>query len=71
MNMMNFAELKEDWGYDFGEVMNYADFKEDDIQSVVAHYEGTNDEEDWKLVVKLNDGRFGAVKAGCDYTGWG
>jgi hypothetical protein len=33
--------------------------------------EGDNDGPDWIAVVRLKDGDYGAVTAGCDYTGWG
>jgi hypothetical protein len=69
--MITVEEMKAEWDWDWKEVMAYADFNEDQIESVIASYEGSNDESDWKLVAKLKDGRYGAVKAGCDYTGWG
>ena len=30
-----------------------------------------NDGRRWCYVVRLLDGRFGAVEASCDYSGWG
>lgn len=56
--------------YDWSEAMNYARFSADDIADVVAAEEGENEGEYWLLVARLNDGRFGYVRAGCDYTGW-
>ena len=41
-----------------------------DIVKVIAASEGENDERDWVAVVKLKDGRYAFVEAGCDYTGW-
>lgn len=47
-----------------------APFDLPDVARVIAHSEGENDGPDWVAVVELNDGRFGVVQAGCDYTGW-
>lgn len=41
-----------------------------DVAEVIATSEGENDGANWLCVVKLNDGRFAFVSAGCDYTGW-
>lgn len=41
-----------------------------DVAEVVAMSEGENDGPDWLVVVKLTDGRYAFVSAGCDYTGW-
>lgn len=40
------------------------------VRRVIAHSEGENDERSWLCVGQLHDGRFFALKAGCDYTGW-
>jgi len=52
------------------EMLKYASFDEKDVQYVLVSEEGRNDEADWALVVKLKNGKFGVVIAGCDYTGW-
>lgn len=47
-------------GYDLSAAMQYnaQDFSKDDIQEVLAEWEGKNDEEDWRWIVLLKDGRF-------------
>lgn len=41
-----------------------------DIDRVLAVFEGKNDEEDWRWVLLLKDGRYVFLQGGCDYTGW-
>lgn len=41
-----------------------------DVAEVIATEEGERDGAQWVGVFKLNDGRYVAVAAGCDYTGW-
>ena len=57
--------------YDWDEVIQRAQFGSEDIDRILAYSEGDNDGPDWLLVAKLKDGRYGAVSAGCDYSGWG
>lgn len=45
-------------------------FKVIDIDKVLAVWEGENDEDDWRWVLRLKDGRFVFLQGGCDYTGW-
>lgn len=40
------------------------------VAEVLHASEGARDERDWILVLRLKDGRFACVTAGCDYTGW-
>lgn len=47
-----------------------APFDTEDVARVLHMAEGDNDGEPWVIVVRLRDGRFGYIKAGCDYTGW-
>lgn len=57
---------------DWGEVFKYAEgFTIDDVAEVLGSVDGEGDHGDWTAVLKLKDGRFGYVTAGCDYTGWG
>ena len=42
----------------------------EDVEEIVASVEGENDGPDWVMVGRLKDGRWFAVAAGCDYTGW-
>jgi hypothetical protein len=41
-----------------------------DVTEIVASSEGENDGPDWLIVVKVADGRYAYLTAGCDYTGW-
>lgn len=45
-------------------------FTLDDIDKVLAVWEGENDGDDWRWVMRLKDGRFVFLQGGCDYTGW-
>lgn len=42
----------------------------DRVTEVLASAEGENDGANWICVVKMDDGQFAMVSAGCDYTGW-
>ena len=42
----------------------------DDVAEIYGHSDGENDEKDWIVYGRLNDGRFFSIIAGCDYTGW-
>lgn len=55
---------------DFGEAAEYASWKPEHVAEVIAMDEGANDGANWLMVVKLKDGRFSFLSAGCDYTGW-
>ncbi len=48
-----------------------APFDREDVVEIKHMEEGENDGADWIIVVRLADGRWGYVEAGCDYTGWG
>jgi hypothetical protein len=56
--------------YDWQEAMKYSKFRFDQIEKVILAIEGENDSYDWLLLVELKGGGFGALRAGCDYTGW-
>lgn len=45
-------------------------FSRRDIRKIIAMSEGENDGYDWVLLAQLWDGRYAALRAGCDYTGW-
>jgi hypothetical protein len=45
-------------------------FSADDIQSVLAVWEGMNDEANWRWVLELNSGKFAFLMGRCCYTGW-
>ena len=42
-----------------------------DVAKVIAIEDGENDEDAWVGVFQMSDGLFMAVRACCDYTGWG
>lgn len=46
-------------------------FTREDVLAIIVMEEGQNDGEDWLGVFALKDGRFGALRAWCDFTGWG
>lgn len=46
-------------------------FAKEDVAFTLACVEGCNDENDWLWVGTLKDGRWAALSAWCDYTGWG
>lgn len=54
-----------------GEGVDLSPFSMDDIEKVYFISDGFNDEDDWVAVMKLFDGRYARITAGCDYTGWG
>ena len=45
-------------------------FTRDDIADLLACEAGKNDGPAWIAVMRLKDGRFAFLEAGCDYTGW-
>lgn len=45
-------------------------FTIEDVERVLAVWEGENDGDDWRWVLELNDGLFAFLQGGCDYTGW-
>lgn len=45
-------------------------FTVEDVSKVLAVYEGENDGDDWRWVLRLNDGRFAFLQGWCYYTGW-
>lgn len=56
---------------DWQEAFVYADnFCIEDVCCIVALEEGCNDSESWLGFFKLKDGRYAALDAWCDYTGW-
>jgi hypothetical protein len=56
--------------YDWREALYYAPFRLQDVAEVIAAVDGANDEDNWTAVVRLHNGLYGYVTAGCDYTGW-
>jgi hypothetical protein len=40
------------------------------ITAILAVWEGANDEDSWRWIVALTDGRFALIEGWCDYTGW-
>ena len=56
--------------YDWKEAHGFASWGSADVESIIAMDEGENDGANWLMVVKLKNGKFGFLSAGCDYTGW-
>lgn len=50
--------------------VSVAPFGRRDVAEVLALSEGENDGANWLCVGRLKDGRWFALDAGCDYTGW-
>jgi hypothetical protein len=46
------------------------EWNEGNIDRVLAVWEGENDGDDWRWVIRLLDGRHLLLRGGCDYTGW-
>lgn len=40
------------------------------VVEVVASSDGEADESKWLAILRLSDGRYAFLSAGCDYTGW-
>lgn len=64
---MKIEELMEDYNYQ--ELMEYGPPAED-VAEVMRTHDGENDYENWLVVLRMKDGRWCFVTAGCDYTGW-
>lgn len=69
-NNMEENRLKD---YDLEECAKYLEGEDgfNDIVESLACVSGENDGPDWHYVVKLKDGKYAYIQAGCDYTGWG
>lgn len=80
--MTTIQEMREDYDWReaflFGERVNVvlgesvsADgFGLDSVAEVLAADAGMNDEQSWVAILRLVDGRFAYLTAGCDNTGW-
>lgn len=69
---MNAYEQRIRFGYDLPACLEYnpQSFTFDDVEEVLAVYEGEKDGEDWRWIIRLTDQTFRALEGGCDYTGW-
>jgi hypothetical protein len=78
---MELAELEgSDWQNAFCYANNLAPVLDDDalqssfgigdISEILAAEAGDNDGPDWIILMRLKDGRYAFLSAGCDYTGW-
>ena len=57
--------------YDWKEAFTYAKgFAREDVESIIDYRLGENDGVNWIMYGRLKDGRYFALEAGCDYTGW-
>lgn len=52
------------------EGVSEAAFTREDVKRIIASVEGVGDAESWVICGQLFDGRFFALSAWCDYTGW-
>ena len=71
---MNRDEMQQrgiDWDLEGCLEFNPQDgFRLEDIESVLAVWEGENDGDDWRWILQLKDERIIFLQGGCDYTGW-
>ncbi len=58
--------------YDLSACLEYnsPDLTIDDIEMVLAVWEGEKDEDDWRWIIRKTDGSVILLVGGCDYTGW-
>ncbi len=58
--------------YDLESCINYnlPGIEVSQIKGIWACVPGEADGPNWYWVLELNDGRFGLLYGGCDYTGW-
>lgn len=68
--MVDWAEEYSDWKYALNEASG-GKVSSADIAETLFASEGCNDESNWLAIVRMIDGRFAFINAGCDYTGWG
>ena len=60
-------------GYDLAACLHYNPqdlLGPEDIEEVLAVWEGERDGDDWRWVVRLKGDLFAFIQGGCDYTGW-
>jgi len=53
-----------------GATVSVEPFTRRDVRRIIALQDGDSDGPDWVIVGELWDGRFFALRAGCDYSGW-
>jgi hypothetical protein len=74
MNYYDLSEERQDaLGYDYMACLEYNPQTEITVETtdrILAVWEGENDGDDWRWVVRRTDGKFVYVQGGCDYTGW-
>ena len=60
----------DDW--DLEACLDYNDvgLSKSDIREILAVWEGENDGDDWRWIVRLADDQFAFIQGWCDYTGW-
>jgi hypothetical protein len=66
---IDWAEEYSDWKYALNEA-SVGKVEAKDIAETLFASEGANDEANWLAIVRMADGRFAFISAGCDYTGW-
>lgn len=50
--------------------ISLAPIRREDVAEILALREGERDMRPWYIVGRAKDGRWFALEAGCDYTGW-
>ena len=76
IDLEKFTELDDEEfraSYDWSYIMKEwgAPYKLEDVEGQVISREGENDGADWFAILKMKDGKYLSISAGCDYTGWG
>ena len=68
--MNDYAERGID--YDLKACLQYnpQSFTVDEIENVLAVWEGENDGDDWRWILSMKNGKYMFLQGGCDYTGW-
>lgn len=65
---------KQHLDYDLLSCFQYAwdrpESVQDEIERVLAKWEGAHDTDDWIWILALRNNKYAYLQAGCDYTGW-
>lgn len=76
IDLEKFTELTDEeffQSYDWSYIMKQwgKPYSMEDVEGQVISREGENDGADWFAILKMKDGKYLSISAGCDYTGWG
>ena len=64
-------EFRASWDWDYIFKQWGKPYTLDDVEGQVVSREGDNDGDDWFAILKMKDGKYLSISAGCDYSGWG